>query len=64
MLVEPMFSYLVVRVTAHPPLVTFTACRLPPLLSGKGWAAWVSLSFMLVFEFVILSEQVLEHALH
>lgn len=28
----------------------------PPLLSGKGWATWVSLSFMLVFEFVILGE--------
>ena len=28
----------------------------PPILSGKGWAAWVSLNFMLVFEFVILSE--------
>lgn len=28
----------------------------PPLLSGKGWAAWVSLSFMLVFKFGILSE--------
>lgn len=64
MLVGPMFSYLVVRVAAHPPLVTFTACRLPPLLSGKGWETWVSLNFMLIFEFVILSEQVLEHALH
>lgn len=64
MLVGPMFSYLVVRVAAHPPLVTFTTCRLPPLLRGNGWADWVSLSFMLVFEFVILSEQVLEHALH
>lgn len=28
----------------------------PPLLSGKGFAAWVSLSFMLVFKFGILSE--------
>ena len=40
--------------------------RIPftPLLSGKGWETWVSLNFMLIFEFVILSEQVLEHALH
>ena len=36
----------------------------PPILSGKGWATWVSLNFMLIFEFVILSEQVLEHTLH
>lgn len=45
MLVGPMFSYLVVRVAAHSPSVTFTACLLPPYgreTDGLPWFVYTA----------------------